>query len=229
MNDADFPKEGPTLQLLGKEFIIVVVIVFSAFSFTLGYFVGKRNADRKPDNLSHAAEMAPIHQKQDQETPPEPQVTPVAEKTSETEDIARDLGHFQQRETLAKQAAPVNSLQAVKEKTRGETELQQMPRENNQNTGSKDGSALGDSKKTVEPVYAVQIGAFKSSSEAEAFRKKQAAKGLKTYITAVTNTKKEKIYKVKTGEFSERKSAELLTVKLNNTWKLKTFVTLKNE
>ena len=88
---------------------------------------------------------------------------------------------------------------------------------------------LEESKKPDGPVYTVQIGAFKSSAEAETFRKKHAKNELKTYITTATNKKKEKIYKVRTGEFKDKKSAEVLSLKLSKTEKLKTFVTLKNE
>ncbi len=53
MSDADFHKDRSSSQLLGKEFIIVVVVIFSALSFTLGYFVGK-SGDRREDRKSFA-------------------------------------------------------------------------------------------------------------------------------------------------------------------------------
>ena len=51
MNNPDFHKERSSLQLLGKEFMIVVVVLFSALSFTLGYFVGKSGIDGNPGIL----------------------------------------------------------------------------------------------------------------------------------------------------------------------------------
>jgi cell division septation protein DedD len=201
MNNADFHRDRPSLQLLGKEFIIVVVVVFSALSFTLGYFVGKSGIEKKPENLSQAAEMTPLPQKQEAETLPQPQNIPIAENTSRTEETAKQNMQPRQKESAEKPA--------VKE-------------------GPVSPQATG-SKGPEEPVYTVQFGAFKSSTEAETFRKKHVQKGLKTYITTSTNKKHEKIYKVKTGDFKDRKSAEVLSLKLNKTEQLKTFVTLINE
>ncbi|MFZ2198614.1 MAG: SPOR domain-containing protein, partial [Thermodesulfovibrionales bacterium] len=90
-------------------------------------------------------------------------------------------------------------------------------------------SASAESQKSDEPLYTVQMAAFKSASEAKSFSKKHAKKGLKTYITTSKDKNKVKIYKVKTGEFRDRKSAEVMSLKLNKTEKLKSFVTLKSE
>jgi cell division septation protein DedD len=73
------------------------------------------------------------------------------------------------------------------------------------------------------------MAAFKSASEAKSFSKKHAKKGLKTYITTSKDKNKVKIYKVKTGEFRDRKAAEVMSLKLNKTEKLKSFVTLKSD
>ncbi|PKL49832.1 MAG: hypothetical protein CVV37_07455 [Nitrospira bacterium HGW-Nitrospira-1] len=195
MNNADFPihRDRPSPQLFGKKFIIVVVVVFSALSFTLGYFVGKSNIEKKLENLPQAAEITPIPQKQEPVMPSPPQNIPVAENTSQNRETAKETAEKPEVKEI-----PV-SPQAASSKGQG------------------------------EPVYAVQLGAFKSSTEAETFRKKHAEKGLKTYITTFTNKKKEKIYKVSTGEFKDRKKAEIMSLKLNKTGKLKTFVTLKNK
>lgn len=205
MNNAHFHRNRSSLQLPGKEFIIAVVVIFSALSFTLGYFVGKSGTDRKPENLSQPAEITPAPQKQETETLPQPQAMPVTDNTSQTEEIAKEHVQTQKKESFvvveAKQPEPAKNLQPAKEKT----------------------------QKSTEPVYAVQLGAFKSSSEAETIRKRYEKKGLKTYITTSTNTKKENIYKVKSGEFRDRKKAEVMSLKLNKTGKLKTFVTLKSE
>lgn len=54
-------------------------------------------------------------------------------------------------------------------------------------------------------------------------------KGYKTYITLSTNKKKhEKIYKIRTGEFDDKKEAEMLALKLKKTEGLNAFVTSRN-
>ena len=232
MKDADSHRDGSSLQLLGKEFIIVMVVAFSALSFTLGYFVGKSGIDRKQENLSQASEITPIPQKQEPETLPQPQNISVTENMPMTGETAKEHVQPQQKESpvsVEAQTVPVKSLGPAREATRAETSSQRMPKENNQEPAAQESSVAQESKKSGEPVYTVQIGAFKNSSEAEAFRKNHASKELKTYITTSTNKKKEKIYKVKTGEFSDRKSAEVLSLKLSKTGKLKTYVTSKNE
>lgn len=233
MKDADSHKDRSSLQLLGKEFIIVMVVIFSALSFTLGYFVGKSGIDRKPENLLQASVITPIPQNQEPATLPQPQNISVTENPPMTGETAEEHVQPPQEESLmsvgAKQTGPVKSPHSAREETQAEARSQQIPKENNHEPAAQHSSSAEESKKSGEPVYTVQIGAFKNSSEAETFRKKHASKELKTYITTSTNKEKKKIFKVRTGEFRDRKSAEFLSLKLNKTGKLKTYVTLKNE
>lgn len=232
MRDTDFHRDRPSSQLLGKEFMIVVVVIFSALSFTLGYFVGKSGEDGKTENLSHAQEVIPGPKSQEPEALPQPQDRPVPETAPLNEEKAEEQVQPQQKETPVivetKEAKPAKSLQPIKEEPRPKAALKQLSGEDRQKPAAKKNSASGESKKPEAPVYTVQIGAFKSLGEAEACRKKQAKNKLKTYITTAVNTKKEKVYKVRTGEFRDKKSAEVLSLKLSKTEKLKTFVTLKN-
>jgi len=234
MNTTDFDRDRPSLELLGKGFIIVMVVVFSALSFTLGYFVGKSGIEKKPaENLSQAAEMTPLRQKQEPEPLPGQHIVPVGENTPRAGETVNENIQPQQKEPSvlveAKQPVPLKSLQHATEKTQGQPVSQQMPKESMQKPAAQDSVVVQDGKKADEPVYTLQIGAFKSAAEAESIRKKFAKKGFKPYITTSTSNKKEKIYKVKTGEFRDRKNAEILSLKLNKTEQLKTFVTLKNE
>ena len=234
MNTTDFDRDRPSLELLGKGFIIVMVVVFSALSFTLGYFVGKSGIEKKPaENLSQPAEMTPLRQKQEPEPLPGQHIVPVGENTPRAEETVNENIQPQQKEPSvlveAKQPVPLKSVQHATEKTQGQLVSKQMPKENMQKPAAQDSVVVQDGKKADEPVYTLQLGAFKSSAEAESIKKKYAKKGLKPYITTSTNRQKEKIYKVKTGEFKDRKNAEILSLKLNKTEQLKTFVTLKNE
>jgi cell division septation protein DedD len=75
----------------------------------------------------------------------------------------------------------------------------------------------------------VQIGAFSNASEARNLKTTFDKKGYTTYITVARDNKKRKVYKVKTGEFKERKDAAILALRLKKTEGLTTYVTAKSE
>lgn len=241
MNNPDFHKDRPSLQLLGKGFIIAVVVLFSALSFTLGYFVGKSGADRKSGSPSQAVDMVPIPQKQEATALPQPQAVAENKNTPQAEVTAKEPAEARQKPPLviveAKKPEPLKAAPTAKEKPILQPAAQQLPKEPikesmkepGKKPEAKDSSVSEDSRKSNGPVYTVQIAAFKSASEARSFSKKHAKKGLKTYITTTTGKNKIKIYKVKSGEFRDKKDAEVMSLKLNKTMKLKTFVTLKSE
>lgn len=77
--------------------------------------------------------------------------------------------------------------------------------------------------------YAVQAGAFKDASVADAFKTKLDKKGYKTYIIPSETKRHKKLYKVMVGEFATRKEAEVLSIKIKNAEGLQTFVTFKTE
>ena len=234
MNNTDFQRNRSSLHLLGKEFIIVIVVIFSALSFTLGYFVGKSGMDGKPENLPQAADITPVSPKQEPVMPSAEKVLAAAENALSAKESAEVQGLSQKKEPPIvfeeKQTVPAKGPQPVK--GQGQAVAGLTPKENSEKPPVKS-SAVADhsavSTVPEEPLYTVQMAAFKSSSEVLTFRKKYASKGIKTFVTTATDSKREKIYKVKTGEFKDRKGAEMLSLKLNKTEKLKTFVTVKSE
>ena len=235
MKNSDFHKNSSSLQLLGKEFIIVIVVIFSAISFTLGYFVGKSGMDGTQKNLPQAA-LAPVQQTQVQDTLPLPGSTPASENTAGSGEAAAEHVQPQQKESFvvveAKQPTHSKNAEPTKEIPKVQAVAKQDVKETSEKPAAKESQVSQQSKNSSdkkEPVYTVQMGAFKSSSETTSFRKKYAQKGIKTFVVTSANKKKEKIYKVRTGEFRDRKDAEILSLKLNKTEKLKTFATLKTD
>ena len=236
MKNGDFHKNSSSLQLLGKEFIIVIVVIFSAVSFTLGYFVGKSGMDNGQKNLPQAAEVTPVQQSPVQAALPLPESTLASGITAGSGEAAAEHGQPQQKESLviveAKHPEPSKNAEPAKEIPKVRIVAKQAVKETNEKPAAKGSEVSQQSKNSgdkKEPAYTVQLGAFKSSSDTTSFRKKYAKKGIKTFVVTSANKKKEKIYKVRTGEFRDRKDAEVLSLKLNKTENLKTFVTLKTD
>lgn len=246
MNDSDF-EDKSTAYMIGKEFFIVIVVVFSALSFTLGYFVGKNSADKKTESGQQMSEVTPSTQKQ--EVPP---VKPEAH-----EEITRDYNQTTEKTEDTKQQEQQPSPSAEKKDTvpagekgkkidtpKADILKQPQPQQNktapakqkNVTASPVSGETKTEGKHTenIKPspgeiIYTVQLGALKNAAEAENFKTKFDKKGYKTYITISTNRMNEKIYKIRAGEFKEKKDAEILSLKLKKTEGLNTFVTFKND
>jgi len=214
MNEEDYP-EKPSGFLLGKEFIIVLVIIFSGISFTLGYFVGRNTVDIAPTAQLHA-EVAAQQARQDAQ-PPLPAQPPLQ----------------QPENTAAADAATAQSGQQASAPVAAEKPAATAPQVQQKNADTGDKSAArntGDTRNSEKPrLFTVQIGAFKSIAEAKQLKMKFEKKGYKPFISPVKDKKGNKIYKVKTGEFADKKDAEVLALKLKKTEGLHTYVTTKSE
>jgi cell division septation protein DedD len=78
--------------------------------------------------------------------------------------------------------------------------------------------------------YTVQVEAFKNSSTADALKEKLSEKGYKASLISLKTKKRENLFKVIVGEFTNRKEAEVMSVKLKKTENLQhAFVTFKSE
>jgi cell division septation protein DedD len=236
MNDVDYP-EKPSGFLLGKEFIIVIVIVFSGLSFTLGYFVGRNSGSAIP-----GASLRPA------ESPAEPDLKDasqgqrpgVASESVPVETPERHLLQAAVKKTPPEIAVAPASAQAHQPSQAVDLKQKEEPRANvsEKVSGTPPAKAASEKPITLEPpssageeetAYTVQIGAFKSPLEARQLKTNFDKKGLKTYISATKNAKGQKVYKVKTGEFREKKEAEVLALKLRKTEGLHTYVTTRAE
>ena len=222
MNDVDF-KDKSALRIIGKEFIIVVVVIFSSLGFTLGFFVGKKAGERRAEPISQITEPVPAQQD------PELQQVHSGIQYTKPDEAPRQLSVYPQEN------GPVVGQKSVQP---GETETPQPPKEGIKGTHREVEQEVSSGKKTARPkedevksegVYTVQLGALKNKRDAEKMKAKYEKKGYKIHIAVSTLAKNGKIYKVRTGEFKERKEAEVLSLQLKKIEGLHTFVTSKDE
>ena len=192
-----------------RKFIIAIVAVTSALSFSLGYFVGGAgDKGKQPEyQIIAAPKLEAVSQAQEQ-------TAPLNE--SQNANPVRDL---------SLSGADASKPQIAEEKPPPQKPLPVQPAIQKEPAEPK---VEADNSHQNDIKYVVQAGAFKSLKEAEALKRKLEAKGYKAYIKKYAKSKNPKLYKVRTGEFSAREEATALALKLKNEG-LKAFVTLKNE
>ncbi|MCL5023184.1 MAG: SPOR domain-containing protein [Nitrospirae bacterium] len=103
-----------------------------------------------------------------------------------------------------------------------------------------DGAALGQSpaqgkveQASSEPAgasrrengYSVQAGAFRNRKDAEKLKHKLEVKGYKVSVKKEANTKGVVLYKVRTGEFRQKKEASVFALRLKKAYGLNAFAT----
>ncbi len=220
-------KEDASVRMVGREFIIAVVVVFSSLSFTLGYFVGKNNAEKKAEAVVQTG------LKPDDVEPH--QIGPAAQPQPPRSEGQSAGGGMPVREMTAQKTV---SLPSGESRIEGKTA--EVPKETVNDIPKEDAkkelreSSQAEGKPYVksgasETVYTVQLGALKNAGEARRLKAKYAKKGYKLYITGSRSKGKVKIYKVRTGEFREKKDAEILALRLKKNEGLSAFVTVKND
>jgi cell division septation protein DedD len=230
-------KDRSSFHVIGKGFLIAIVTVFSSLGFVLGYFVGKGGQEGIPAGYSQDSEAVPVQREIVQVQPEErgdvfnEEVGSGPEQQENDQMLRQKVSPPAEDEvSLSARGIPDDSVAAepvsagtVSVRPRGAgtdgTSLKSAAP-----SGGKEGKA-----QTAELIYTVQLGAFKNETEAENFITIYDKKGYKPYITVSRNKKNEKIYRIRSGEFKERKSAEILAMKLKKTEGLNTYVTFKNE
>jgi cell division protein FtsN len=190
-----------------RKFIIAVVIVTSALSFSLGYFVGG------------AGENVKQPQYQIQASPPKVETAP---QVQEHPPLADAQGNTSQ---IASASGGASQPQIEEEKASSEKPLPVQPAAKKEPAEPK---IKEDASHQSDTEYTVQAGAFKNLEEAEALKYKLGTKGYKAYIKKYAKSKNPKLYKVRTGEFTSKEEAVELALKLKKEG-LKAFVMLKND
>jgi len=210
----------PSVFYIGKGIIIIGVLIISSLSFTLGYFVGK---SMQPPVVNQTSVITQQESTGKKNIDPEKKEAVVKETTQETQQTAETQ---QDQET--------NRTQETKEtiETKKTKESNNNPPSPPFSKGGKGGFS-DETRKTKETPktrkYTVQAGVFKDASVAEALKSKLDKKGYRTYIIPFETKRHKKLYKVMVGEFSTRKEAEVLSIKIKNAESLQTFVTFNTE
>jgi cell division septation protein DedD len=218
MSGGDY-RNRPALHIPGKEFLIVIVVVFSSLSFILGYFVGKSRRDLSAEPPVRTAETVVPQKSPDTgnvqppaEAPGGPDYPVPAEPTGEN---AKGGGE-----------APAAVEKPVSDPLPPRAHSQEHAG-NSAGVVKPSSSKANLQKGTIS--YTVQIGALSNEKDAEDLRARYEKKGYEAHVVPAKNKRSRTIYKVRIGEFNSRKSAELLSVKLRRTEGLNTFVTFKDE
>ncbi len=219
-------RENKPLQ--NKGILIAVVVVFSSLSFSLGYFVGKIGREEKVEPVSRVAE-AP--QPVQAEPASEKAVTPdkAADLPTEPQKTEGEKAGTVEKENLSAPARTAEAASETPQERKAEKPLKRTGIADSAEKTKEKVSSEGLSPKSEGVKYTVQLGALKSAAEAKKLKSTFVRKGYKAYISSAQEAgTRRKIYKVRAGEFDQRKDAEVLALKINKSEGLKSFVTPKD-
>ncbi|GAB4407763.1 MAG: hypothetical protein OHK0032_03130 [Thermodesulfovibrionales bacterium] len=184
--------------LSGKAILIAITVVAATGGFTLGYFVGKNTS-----SPSISGGTLPV-------IPKQPEISPVAPGTATLKGQAKEdvKTHPEER--------PADLPQTTKAEVSG-------PKSDTlRDTGR-------EPKPTLEKrLYTVQVGAFKSQKDADSLKLKLEKKEYRAYVKKDLNSKGVPLFKVRIGEFTDKKKAEALAREMKKTQGLNAFATVKN-
>jgi cell division septation protein DedD len=226
MNDRG-RKEDASARIVGREFIIIIVVVFSSLSFALGFFVGKNNAEKKGEYVVQTAPKPPYIEPQQDAATPQLQPPKAEGQLVTTEAPVQDKKTDQRPVSLP----PESRTEAEKAGLGHKEAVSNLPKEAKKEVEEPAETDYKPDDKLVgnQITYTVQLGALKNAEEARRLKAKYSKKGYKIYISASRNKHKEKIFKVRSGEFKEKKDAEILALRFKKNEGLAAFVTATND
>lgn len=207
-------------SISGRKIIMAIIVITSALSFTLGYFVGKSVLKENYAQLSGIeSQRQAIAIPPRQETAPPPQSRPAV--NSPQPPVANEQTPQDKTMSLKTVAVKEENNPAVPPLVKvGDSTLREV----------EGGLSAKNRQKSPqnETVYTVQAGAFKNPKDALSLKHKLENKGYKAYIKKSVEGKNVKLFKVRTGEFTDREKAEDFALKLKKSEGLKAFVIAKN-
>jgi cell division protein FtsN len=207
----------PADFLTGKAILILIVTLCSAFSFLLGYFVGKAQLVERPALLSMNTVTAPAEKAREGFL--------LQDKNPQT-DAVLPSSAIKGRSNKGRTRSRVAKAGTGKESTRADKK-EELNKNNWKSTARKTlRNNRTEVRKQPSLYYTIQVGAFRNKQQAGKLRNQLKRKGYSTKV--ISAGKKRTLYRVWVGRFQARKSAETAAIKLTRAEKLKTLV-LKTE
>jgi cell division septation protein DedD len=188
-------KQSPRILLSGRNIAIAVVALVSCLSFALGYFVGRATSVDEVEIVSYSQTPAA--------EPAADETLPVQEQTAES--------------------VPVPVHEPPAPETNEEAEIPEpVIYDDTETAPTGDENLHTEVEKKGKILYSVQVGAFQNPEDSEVLKKKLKGMGYTVYVVSSAGDKP--TYRVRVGKTADRKSAEILAVKLKRTQNLKGFV-----
>ncbi|MDA8082420.1 MAG: SPOR domain-containing protein [Nitrospiraceae bacterium] len=224
-------KEQPSPMVAGKGVIIGITVFFSCLSLTLGFFIGRYGAPRP------AVPAVPVDLQAPLASSPAPAQLPTPAEPPKPATVQEDTARaVPENMPKSAQSASEPVKPVVEPATPAVPQAKEpavsLPAPAGQAKRSPRAHETGPATDSLQPKqekvitrFTVQIGAFRSKTEADRFKAKYSGKGYKIYIHTVKANRTMKIYKVRTGTFTDKREAELLALKLKKTDGLHAFVT----
>ncbi len=217
-------KERSSTIYIGKGIIISAIVITASLGFILGFFVGKSFRSDNAVSIQNASNIVAEQHSEAVQTPSSNHQDDSS--TQQTESLNSNTTtatnqQLQSSQTLQKDKEQHQTNEkSIKQAQKNE---QQEKQKTNHLTDSGLSNKNGKSKK-----YTVQVEAFKNQEAAEELKDKLIKKGYKAVVVPSVKNKNTRLYRVLAGEFSTRKEAEIMSIKMRKFEKLQhAFVTFK--
>jgi cell division septation protein DedD len=130
---------------------------------------------------------------------------------------------------------PAKTAKSVQPGIQASQSTPENPHPDNARTGVKSGQTQEQGisqavkRDAGSKTYAVQAGAFKNASEANALKAKLGKKGYKAYVATMETKEHNTLYKVLVGKFARKSEAELSAVGISKNEGVHAFVTVRKQ
>jgi cell division protein FtsN len=246
-------KDGASIAALlpGKVLLIVITATAVTAGFTLGYFVGRSVSpssepsilDQSPGSDLAAVPTTSSEYKNEATSSSLPQMQPSAPEGTQASapsslrgatPLIADMKHEEKMSPKSQKAAMTE-----KKITLGAGEQPAPPAGvSNPDKGTRNTSDLQSPVKSTSAqsadsshrkvVYTVQAAAFKQQKDADTLRQTLEGKGYNVGIKKEPGPKGVVLFKVRVGEFGQKKDASVFALKLKKTDGLNAFAIVKN-